>query len=175
MRRTVLTLLLTAAVVLATVLVGWPAPAVVGAFAGRLADRGLPPRDAARAAAFGWGVLLVWSALRGTPASVVGLVAGLAGAHGARAYAVTLAAAVVTLGFAAVLAWAAATCVAALYAFGRRRMGGGRSRAREGRDASFAGPAGAGAASAPERVTLSGTADVAPARDPERAPAAQTP
>ena len=164
MRRAVLTLLLTVAVVLATLVVGWPGPAVVGAFTGRFAGRGMRPGDAGRAGALGWGALLVWSALRGTPTAIVGLLGGLAGVRGPGAIATTLVVALVTLGFAALLAWAAATCVGALFAIGGHWQG----RA----PVPIAVP---GAASAPERVTLSGTADVAPARDPERAPAAQTP
>ncbi|HEY0777416.1 MAG TPA: hypothetical protein VGD56_05560 [Gemmatirosa sp.] len=170
MRRAAFVVLLSVAVVLATLLVGWPAPAVVGAVAGRDVARGARARDAGWAGIVGWAALLAWSVLRGGPATVVGVVGGLAGVRGASAGLVALVCALLTLGLAGLLAWAAATCVGALLGVTARTRIGPRGMMES--DA-IARPA--AAASPPRGVTLSTTADVDPARDPERAPAAQTP
>ena len=170
MRRAAFIVLLAVAVVLATLLVGWPGPAVVGAVTGRFIARGARARDVGWAGAVGWAALLAWSVLRGGPATIGGLVGGLAGVHGVSAGLVSLVAAALTLGLSAMLAWAAATCVGALLgATARTRRGPNGMLGSDGVAPTAA------AASPPRGVTLSTTADVDPARDPERAPAAQTP
>ncbi len=143
-------------IALATPWLGWPTPAVIGAMIGVLSGvRGLrlamasPAQLAVRAALLGWGALLARAAIGGHVRGVVAMLGSLAGARGGGALAVAVLLAALTLALGAALAWAGATLIAGIV--------------------------GAVTASAPGRVSLSGTADVAPARRAERAPAAPTP
>lgn len=100
--------LLALAFVIATVLVGWWGVPLTGAAWGLLAR--LAPRCAlvaSAAALLAWGGLLVWGAVRAPLAPLASTVGGALGVPGA-------ALVLLTLAFAAMLAWAAARTAAGL-------------------------------------------------------------